>query len=247
MSKERLDILVQRQAGVTRSKAQGLILLGQVFDTLGTKLNKPGIRLDENIALVIRDGQRYVSRGGDKLEAALNAFKPDITGRTCIDVGASTGGFTDCLLQHGAAKVYAVDVGYGQLTWQLRQDERVIVLERCNIRHLTRDLLGDIPTFFVADCSFISLTKVLPAILPLLDADFSGIVLIKPQFEVGKGQVGKGGVVRDNTIQMEVIDKLRDFCHGLGFQNFDVIPSPLLGPAGNQEYLASLRNFQSSE
>ena len=244
MPKERLDILVQRQLGVSRSKAQGLIHLGQVFDSAGEKLDKPGLRLEPDTPLVVRDEARYVSRGGEKLEAGLRAFSPSLEGRICLDVGASTGGFTDCLLQHGAARVYAVDVGYGQLAWSLRQDPRVVVLERCNIRHLTPDKLDIPPTFFTADCSFISLTKVLPAVLPLLGPDPAGIVLIKPQFEAGKSQVGKGGVVRDTAIHDAVIERIRRYCQELGFQHFEVIPSPLLGPAGNREFLAYLNMYR---
>ncbi len=241
MEKERLDILVQRQAGVTRSKAQGLIQTGQVYSPAGDKLDKPGQRLDTETALDIREQARFVSRGGDKLLGALEAFKPDLAGRVCIDVGASTGGFTDCLLQHGAAKVYAVDVGYGQLAWQLRQDPRVVTMERCNIRHLKPESLAEQPTFFTADCSFISLRTVLPPLMALLAPGAAGIVLIKPQFEAGPENVGKGGVVRDEAIRAMVVEEVCEAARALGFKQIDVITSPLKGPAGNVEYLAYLR------
>lgn len=244
MEKERLDILVQRQAGVTRSKAQGLIQTGQVYSPAGEKLDKPGLRLPVDTALDIREQARFVSRGGDKLEGAMLAFAPDLAGKICMDVGASTGGFTDCLLQHGAAKVYAVDVGYGQLAWSLRQDPRVVVLERCNIRHLKPEQLGEPPAFFTADCSFISLRTVLPPILALVAPGASGIVLIKPQFEAGPENVGKGGVVRDHKVRESVVQEVADYARALGFTQVNVIESPLRGPAGNVEYLAYLTAWQ---
>lgn len=243
MSRERLDLLVQRQAGVTRSKAQGLILTGQVFDAEGKRLDRPGQRLPEETVLDIRSGERFVSRGGWKLEAAFEAFPLDVTGRVAIDAGASTGGFTDCLLQHGAARVYAVDVGYGQLAWTLRQDPRVVVMERCNIRELEPGALPECPDFFTVDCSFISLRLVLPPLLRLLAEKPEGVVLIKPQFEAGRDQVGKGGVVRDESIHDRVIEDVREAARDLGFSAMDVIPSPLLGPAGNREFLAYLHGF----
>jgi len=241
MPKERLDILVQRQEGVSRSKAQGLIQTGQVQAPDGTKLDKPGVRFEEDMVFTILEQPRFVSRGGEKLEAAFEAFQPDVSGRVCIDAGASTGGFTDCLLQHGAAKVYAVDVGYGQLAWSLREDPRVAVMERCNIRHLTPEQLDEAPSFFSADCSFISLKLVLPALVRVLAAGSEGIALVKPQFEAGKHQVGKGGVVRDPQVHEQVIQDVRDTARDLGFDCVDVIPSPLKGPAGNREFLAYMR------
>ena len=246
MSKERLDRLVQRQRGVSRAKAQGLIHAGQVFTQEGRCLDKPGIALPEDSALCIREGPRFVSRGGDKLEAALDAFGVDVHGVAAIDAGASTGGFTDCLLQRGAARVYAVAVGYGQLAWTLRQDPRVIVLERTNIRRLTREALDIPPAFFTADCSFISLTLVLPALKALLAKPAEGIVLIKPQFEATKAQVGKGGVVRDERVREDTIGKVLDAARALGFAVRGVIPSPLLGPAGNREFLAHLALAQGT-
>ncbi len=240
MAKVRLDVLVQSQAGVSRSKAQGLIRTGKVSAADGTLLDKPGQQVDEGTPVVIGEGPRYVSRGGQKLEAALKHFGIDVAGKVAIDVGASTGGFTDCLLQGGASKVYAVDVGYGQLDWKLRQDERVVVLERTNIRHLGPDAFEERPSFFSADCSFISLRLVLPPVKALVELDAEGVVLIKPQFEAGKDQVGKGGVVRDETVHREVVEEVLDFARQVGFESRGVIPSPLLGPAGNREFLAHL-------
>ena len=237
-------MLVQRRFGVTRSKAQGLIQTGQICAADGTVLDKPGGRVAADLELVLREPPRFVSRGGDKLEAVFAAFSPDVTGKVAIDVGASTGGFTDCLLQHGAARVYAVDVGYGQLAWALRQDPRVVVLERCNIRHLEPGQLDERPSFFTVDCSFISLRLVLPSVMPLLGDDPAGIALVKPQFEAGREQVGKGGVVRDGAVHERVVEEVCDLARSLGFREIDVIPSPLLGPAGNREFLAYLRRLE---
>lgn len=245
MSKERLDILVQRLTGDSRSKAQGLIQTGNVFDTAGNRLDKPGLRLDEDTPLEIKARQRFVSRGGDKLLGALNAFSPNLENRIAIDAGASTGGFTDCLLQHGVAKVYAVDVGYGQLAWSLRQDKRVVVMERCNVRNLKTEMLDEAPDFFTADCSFISLRTILPPLVNILHENAEGIVLIKPQFEAGKAQVGKGGVVRDEAIRQATVEDVCDTARALGFTKIDVVPSPLLGPAGNHEFLAYLRGREA--
>jgi 23S rRNA (cytidine1920-2'-O)/16S rRNA (cytidine1409-2'-O)-methyltransferase len=242
--KVRLDVLVQERAGVSRSKAQGLIRTGQVRDAGGDPLKKPGERFLPDIPLQILEGPRYVSRGGEKLEGALEGFGIDVNGVIALDAGASTGGFTDCLLQHGAAKVYAVDVGYGQLAWSLRQDPRVVVMERCNVRYLTSDQLDDTPDFFVVDCSFISLKKILPPIVNVLGENPSGVALIKPQFEAGKDQVGKGGVVRDDAVREAVVADVVETARELGFTKIDVIPSPLLGPAGNREFLAWLRAYK---
>jgi len=238
--KERLDILVQRLAGVTRSRAQGMIHTGMVYSAEGEKLDKPGMRLSVDTPFEIRDEPRFVSRGGEKLEAAFEAFDLDVEGKVAIDVGASTGGFTDCLLQHGAAKVYAVDVGYGQLAWTLRQDSRVVVLERLNIRHLQPDAIDEAPTFFTADCSFISLRLVMPPIWELTAPDAEGVVLVKPQFEAGRENVGKGGVVRDPEVHERVLADLESAAQELGFAPGPVIPSPLIGPAGNREFLMRL-------
>ncbi len=241
MVKERLDTLVQRQADVSRSKAQGLIQTGHVYGPDGKALTKPGMRLDEYAILDIREGARFVSRGGDKLEEAFRLLPIDVVDKVAIDVGASTGGFTDCLLQHGAARVYAIDVGYGQLAWSLRQDPRVVVMERANIRHVTPDVLPEKPTFFTADCSFISLRLVLPPLCSLLAPGAEGVVLVKPQFEAGPELVGRGGVVRDEAVRAAVVQEVLTAARELGFSDLAVIPSPLLGPAGNQEFLAHLR------
>ncbi len=241
MKKERLDILVQRQAGVTPSEAQGLIRTGNVYDENGTRLDKPAMRLDQATALDVREGPRFVSRGGEKLEAAFDAFALDVAGAIAIDVGASTGGFTHCLLEHGAARVYAVDVGYGQLAWTLRQDPRVIVMERTNIRHLTPDQLPERPSFFTADCSFISLRVVLPPLRALCTENAQGIVLIKPQFEAESDEVSKGGVVHDEAVRERAVEEVLRSARTLGFHENTVIPSPLKGPAGNTEFLAHLR------
>ncbi len=238
--KDRLDVIVAQRVGVTRSHAQGMILTGMVSTPDGQKLDKPGLRVDVDALLDIRDESRYVSRGGEKLAAALEAFKPELTGRIAIDVGASTGGFTDCLLQHGAARVYAVDVGYGQLAWKLRQDPRVIVLERTNIRAVTLEAFPERPSFFTVDCSFISLRLVLAALKPLLAPNAHGIALVKPQFEAGRKDVGKGGVVRDAAVHERVLTEVAEAARHLGFLPGRVIPSPLLGPAGNREFLMEL-------
>lgn len=238
--KERLDAIVQRTTGGDLAKAKGLILAGLVFGPNGEVLDKPAVRLEKDIALDIRESPRYVSRGGFKLEQALEHFQLDVRGMVAIDVGASTGGFTDCLLQHGVALVYAVDVGYGQLAWKLRQDKRVVVLERTNIRNLTTAQVPERPIFFAADCSFISLQQVLPPLKALLAENAQGIVLIKPQFEASREQVEKGGVVRDVAVHTEVVDTVLDAARKLGFATRGVIPSSLLGPAGNREFLAYL-------
>ena len=243
MAKERLDIIVQQRFGVTCSKARGLIQTGCVLDESGAPLSKPGARIDVDTPLQLAEAPRFVSRGGDKLDHALKEFKLELGGRIAIDVGSSTGGFTDCLLQYGAARVYAVDVGYGQLAWRLRQDERVVVMERCNIRLLTPDRLDIRPDFFTADCSFISLELVLPPLLKLLNDTPEGVVLIKPQFEAERSCVGHGGVVRDPGVHEAVIHKIATAARKLGFQKMEVTQSPLLGPAGNREFLAYLHEF----
>lgn len=241
MKKIRLDILVQRQAGVSLSKAQGLIHTGKVTEPNGEKLTKPGALLAEGTSFTIASGPKFVSRGGLKLEAGLDALPIPLEGKTAMDVGASTGGFTDCLLQHGVSKVYAVDVGYGQLDWSLRNDPRVVVMERTNIRHVTPEDLEDAPSIFTADCSFISLKLVLLPLIDLLAPHAEGIVLIKPQFEAPKDQVGEGGVVRDENIHQQTIDAVLGHADKLGFSSKGVVPSPITGPAGNKEFLAHLR------
>jgi 23S rRNA (cytidine1920-2'-O)/16S rRNA (cytidine1409-2'-O)-methyltransferase len=207
------------------------------------RMDKPGVLVDPGASLRIKDEarSRYVSRGGYKLEAALRAFALDMAGMVALDVGASTGGFTDCLLQHGAARVFAVDVGYGQLAWLLRQDPRVVNLERCNIRTLEREALDEVPSLAVIDASFISLTLVLPKVLTLIAPRGVVIALIKPQFEVGKGKVGKGGVVRDPALHAEVVQRLQVEAETWGVEVKGVIDSPLLGPKGNKEFFFCLQ------
>lgn len=240
--KERIDkLMVQLQLAGSRDRARALILAGRVLvddhivDKVGTQ-----VYLDASIRLRGEDIP-FVSRGGLKLAKALEFFDVAVTGRVAIDVGASTGGFTDCLLQNGAAKVVAVDVGYGQLAWKLRDDERVVNLERTNIRHLTLEQLEAIPDLAVIDASFISLDKVLPATIALLKPGSDIVALIKPQFEVGKGQVGKGGVVRDPEQHVQVVEKIKHLATQLGCQVVDVCESPVLGPKGNREFLIHLR------
>ncbi len=208
----------------------------------GQILDKPGQEVLNNLEIEVIQPLRYVSRGGDKLAAAFNEFSLNIKNRVCLDAGISTGGFTDCLLQFGAAKVYGVDVGYGQVAWSIRNDPRVILLERTNIRYLTPEKLfndGDsIPDFAVADLSFISLKIVLPSIKSLLQNDKSELILlVKPQFEVGKEKVGKGGVVRDHYLHLEAIKGVVNESKKYNWYPKGLIPSPLKGPAGNQEYL----------
>jgi 23S rRNA (cytidine1920-2'-O)/16S rRNA (cytidine1409-2'-O)-methyltransferase len=241
-AKERLDkLLVDRGLAGSRERARALILAGQVV--VGEHaVDKAGAKIDVDVAIRIRgEDNPFVSRGGVKLAHALDVFPVVVTGRTAIDVGASTGGFTDCLLQHGAVKVYAVDVGYGQLAWKLRGDPRVVCMERTNIRHLTSAHLGEWPDLAVIDASFISLDKVLPPTLALLAAGAEVIALVKPQFEVGKGQVGKGGVVRDPDQQAAAVERVCAFATARGCVVLGVTASPLLGQKGNREFLIYLR------
>ncbi len=237
--RERVDILLA-ECGLTdsREQARRLIMAGAVVAN-DQRVDKPGTLVEITAALRIKHGARspYVSRGGLKLEAALRAFPLDVTGIVALDVGASTGGFTDCLLQHGATKVFAVDVGYGQLAWPLQQDPRVVSLERHNIRTLDPTLLTEQPTLAVIDASFISLSTVMPYVIPLLTPDGAGIALIKPQFEVGKGRVGKGGIVRDPARHEEVVNRLQVQAADWGLDVKGVIESPVLGAKGNKEFL----------
>ncbi len=236
--KVRLDeLLVARGLAESRSQAQRLILAGEV--RVGDRvLDKAGQALPENADVHVAAGLRYVSRGGLKLEHALHAFAVDPSGWTCADIGASTGGFTDCLLQHGALKVYAIDVGYGQLAWSLRQDPRVVSMERVNIRLL--DPLPQPVQLAVVDVSFIGLELVLPCTAALLSPHGMAIVLIKPQFQVGKGQVGKGGVVRDPALHRSAIEKVFEAAGALDLAPSNLVRSPITGPAGNVEFLAQL-------
>lgn len=239
--KERLDkLLVDRGLVQSRERARALIMAGQVVvnDHLA---DKAGAQI--SVAAEIRlkgEDIPYVSRGGLKLARALDEFSIDVTGRVAIDVGASTGGFTDCLLQRGARKVFAVDVGYGQLAWKLRQDPRVLNLEKTNIRYLEPATLPELPDLAVIDASFISLDKVLPPTLRLVQAGGIIVALIKPQFEVGKGEVGKGGVVRDEGKHEEVVANVVALAESLGLAVRGVTESPILGPKGNREFLIYL-------
>lgn len=242
MSKERLDKLLVLQGLVqSRDRAQALILAGKVVVDDHT-VDKVGAKVPVEATLRLKgEDIPYVSRGGLKLAKGLAAFGVQVAGRIALDVGASTGGFTDCLLQAGAARVYAVDVGYGQLAWSLREDPRVINLERTNIRDLQPQSLPELPTLAVIDASFISLDKVLPATLPLLAPPGEVVALIKPQFEVGRGEVGKGGVVRDADKHQQVQEKIAQLARSLGCEVLGITESPVLGPKGNREFLICLR------
>ena len=241
--KSRLDLhLLTKGLAKSRQEAQRLIRAGKVKTVNGQILDKPGHEVLKDLEIEVTQPLRYVSRGGDKLAEALNQFPLNIKNRVCLDAGISTGGFTDCLLQSGAAKVYGVDVGYGQTAWSIRNDPRVVLFERTNIRYLTPEKLfndGDpIPDFAVADLSFISLKIVLPSIKSLLQSARSELlVLVKPQFEVGKDKVGKGGVVRDHVLHAEAIKGVVQESKKCGWYPKGIIASPLKGPAGNQEYL----------
>ena len=239
--KKRLDVLLTEQGYAdSRSKAQAIIMAGQVYVN-GQKADKPGISYEETVQLEVRgDVCPYVSRGGWKLEKALRDFgvKPD--GFVCSDSGASTGGFTDCLLQQGAKKVFAIDVGYGQLDWKIRSDERVVVMERTNIRYVTPEDLGEPLDLSVIDVSFISLSIVLPTIKTLLKPTGQVLCLIKPQFEAGREKVGKKGVVRDPDTHKEVLDNFVALAVSLGFTILGLTFSPVKGPEGNIEFLGHL-------
>lgn len=233
----RLDLLlVERGLCESREQARRLIMAGEVTVT-GAVVDKPGHAVPRNAEVAVRAQPRYVSRGGLKLEAALDAFALDVRGMTAVDVGASTGGFTDCLLQRGAARVYAVDVGYGQLAWKLRSDSRVLPIERTNIRYLTELPAGVLADIAVIDASFISLTLVLEPALRLLKPGAGIVALVKPQFEAGRDQVGAGGVVRDAGVHRRVLEEATAFAAGLGLAAAGLIASPAPGPAGNIEFL----------
>jgi 23S rRNA (cytidine1920-2'-O)/16S rRNA (cytidine1409-2'-O)-methyltransferase len=248
--KQRLDlVLVERGLALSRQQAQQLIRAGRVRS--GDRvLDKPGLDVLPDLSLVVQQPPRFVSRGGEKLDAALDAFPIPIAGRVCLDGGISTGGFTDCLLQRGAARVYGIDVGYGQTAWSLRSDPRVVLKERTNLRHLSPDQLygpdDAWPDLAVADVSFISLGLVLPALQGLLQPPAEGsprdlVLLVKPQFEVGKARVGKGGVVRDPAAHVDAIAGVVAAAEALQLQATGLVASPLTGPAGNHEYLLWLQ------
>ncbi|HWE74008.1 MAG TPA: TlyA family RNA methyltransferase [Stellaceae bacterium] len=237
-AKKRLDVLlVERGLVETRAKAQALILAGAVFSG-ERKLDKAGTAYAEDTPLEVKSKDHpWVSRGGIKLAHALAHFGIDVTGAVALDVGASTGGFTDVLLQKGAAKVYAVDVGHGQLAWKLRQDPRVVVLERVNARYLTAEHVPEPPDIVVCDASFIGLETVLPAALALAKPRALLVALIKPQFEVGPDRVGKGGVVRDPALHQEVCERIAAWLAGKGWMVAGIVESPIRGPEGNIEFL----------
>ena len=236
-SKQRLDTLVvQRGLVESRERAKQLILAGEVVVS-GSAQVKPGQLISSEADIVVKQPPRYVSRGGLKLEKALQVFQVDVCGRIAIDVGASTGGFTDCLLQHGAKFVYAVDVGHGQLAWKIRQDPRVCVIEGTNIRTIDVNRFESPIKIGVVDVSFISLQKVLPVITQIVDPTGAVLALVKPQFEAGRKHVGKGGVVRDTRVHVQVLRDLIQFIHGLNQSVMEISYSPIRGPAGNIEYL----------
>lgn len=240
--KKRLDVLlVERGFAETRTKAQAIIMSGLVYVT-GQKADKPGISYEETVEIEVRGAScPYVSRGGLKLEKALRDFGVDPTGYVCSDSGASTGGFTDCLLQQGASKVFAIDVGYGQLDWKIRSDPRVVVMERTNVRYVTPEQLGEPLDLSVVDVSFISLRIVLPVIKTFLKENAGQVLcLIKPQFEAGKEKVGKKGVVRDPAIHKEVLDDFVALTKEIDFKILGLTFSPVKGPEGNIEFLAHL-------
>ncbi|MGE3539238.1 MAG: TlyA family RNA methyltransferase [Candidatus Tectimicrobiota bacterium] len=238
----RLDVLVwQRGLAPSRAKAQACILAGQIAVN-GTRVTRAGTQVTPDVTLTcLSPASPYVSRGGEKLAAALAAFAVPVLQTVAMDIGASTGGFTDCLLQAGAARVYAVDVGYGQLHWRLRTDPRVRVLERTNARYLTPAQIPEPIQLCTVDASFISLRLLLPALLPLLALQAHGVLLIKPQFEVGKGQVGKHGVVHEPQLHQQALLEVLTAAQASGFGLLAALPSPLLGPKGNREFLAHVQ------
>ena len=240
-NKKRLDILVCEQGlAESRQKAQALIMAGQIY-VAGQKADKAGMQVEEGAEIELRGKTlAYVSRGGLKLEKAIGAFHLDLKDKVCIDCGASTGGFTDCMLQNGAAKVYAVDVGYGQLAWSLRQDPRVVCMERTNVRYLTPEQIQEPLDFGSVDVSFISLRLILPALRGLMKPEGEVVCLVKPQFEAGREKVGKKGVVRDPKVHLEVLEQFLENAAACGFTVKEMTFSPIRGPEGNIEYLGHL-------
>lgn len=239
--KKRLDVvLVEKSFFESREKAKASIMAGVVFVD-DQKVDKAGEMVSSEAKIEVRKNIcPYVSRGGLKLEKAINNFNIDLNGKVCMDIGASTGGFTDCMLQNGAMKVFSVDVGYGQFAWKLRQDNRVVCMERTNIRYVTNEDIGEELDFASIDVSFISLTKVLPVAFMLTKSDGEVVALIKPQFEAGREQVGKKGVVRDSNVHREVIEKVISFSNSIGFGVKGLDFSPIKGPEGNIEFLVYL-------
>ena len=249
--KKRLDVLlVERGLDSSREKAKALIMAGIVYVNQN-KEDKAGASFDPEETQIEVKGAAipYVSRGGLKLEKALQVFPIDLSGRVCMDIGASTGGFTDCMLQNGASKVYAIDVGYGQLDWKLRNDPRVVCMEKTNFRYVKPEDLGDgpAPSFASVDVSFIGLDKILPAALQILTPGAEMVCLIKPQFEAGRDKVGKKGVVRDRSVHEEVVENVTAMAAGLGFDILGLDFSPIRGPEGNIEYLMYIKKREGAE
>lgn len=248
MARMRLDLLLVKRGFVeSRHRAQAMVMAGEVLVD-GQKAEKPGRQVRSDVAIrLVRQKPRFVSRAGFKLEAALEHFRIDVEGAVCLDIGASTGGFTDCLLQHGADRVHAVDVGVGQLHWRIRCDQRVIVREKLNARNLLFDDVGEIVDFVCCDVSFISVTKILPRIPKVLRPGGPAVVLAKPQFEVGKGEVGKGGIVRDPAQHRRVVETVSAAMAECGFESVGSIRSPIRGASGNREFLVHGRHRLSPE
>lgn len=246
--KERLDVLlVKRNLAESREKAKALIMSGIVYVN-GQKEDKSGTTFEETAPIEVRGSTlKYVSRGGLKLEKAMDRFGVRLDGKICMDVGASTGGFTDCMLQNGAVKVYSVDVGHGQLAWKLRNDERVVCMEKTNVRYVTPEDIADPIGFASIDVSFISLTKVLGPVKALLEDNGQIVCLIKPQFEAGREKVGKKGVVREPAVHLEVIDMVIDYALSIGFEALNLEFSPIKGPEGNIEYLLYLQKHPEDQ
>ncbi len=237
----RIDqLLVDRGLAESREKAKALVLAGHVLID-GQKAGKPGQTVHADCRLELVQRLPYVSRAGTKLAGALDHFHIDVSGRVCLDVGSSTGGFTDCLLQRGASRVHAVDVGTGQLDWKLRNDPRVVVQEGINARYLRPEDIGELVDFAVCDVSFISVTLILPAVVPILRPNAEMVILVKPQFEVGRGEVGKGGIVRDPALHQAACDRVEAAVRALGF-GAELIDSPILGAEGNKEFLLYARH-----
>ena len=240
--KERLDVLLVEQGLCdSREKGKALIMAGKVYVD-GQKEDKAGTKISRTAQITVKDeGPKYVSRGGLKLEKAMEVFGVELKDKICMVIGASTGGFTDCMLQNGAKKVYAIDVGYGQLAWKLRNDSRVVCLEKTNVRYLTEEQVPELADFASVDVSFISLTMVIPPALTRMKEDASLVCLIKPQFEAGREKVGKKGVVREAKVHEEVIIKIIEFACSIGLQVKNIDFSPIKGPEGNIEYLILLQ------
>lgn len=245
--KERLDVLLVRQGlAASREKAKAVIMAGNVLVN-GQREDKAGTMIDEKAEITVKGKQlAYVSRGGLKLEKAMKHFSLTLEGKVCMDVGASTGGFTDCMLQNGAVKVYSVDVGHGQLAWKLRNDERVVCMEKTNMRYVTADDIEELAQFVSIDVSFISLKKILPAVRRILVDGGEVVALIKPQFEAGREKVGKKGVVRDQKVHEEVIAMITEFAMDNSFKLLHLDYSPIKGPEGNIEYLLHMKKLEEN-